>query len=85
MLPWARYGHTWGKSTQALRFQEVVVPRRGLEPPRGCPHMDLNHARLPIPPPRQGGTEAGIPPALVGGELYHRSTPCQRAPLSVEP
>src|SRR4051794_18427029 len=20
---------------------------RGLEPPRGCPHMDLNHARLP--------------------------------------
>ena len=23
---------------------------RGLEPPRVLPHMDLNHARLPIPP-----------------------------------
>src|SRR5688572_17734312 len=23
---------------------------RGLEPPRGCPHGDLNAARLPIPP-----------------------------------
>ena len=30
-----------------------VVPRRGLEPPQGCPYMDLNHARLPIPPPRR--------------------------------
>ncbi len=28
----------------------VLVPKRGLEPPRGCPHMVLNHARLPIPP-----------------------------------
>ena len=46
-----------------------VVPRRGLEPPRGCPHMDLNHARLPIPPPRrsrlrgarlQGSTGTGL-------------------------
>ena len=27
--------------------------KRGLEPPRGCPHMTLNHARLPIPPLRQ--------------------------------
>ena len=23
---------------------------RGIEPPQGCPHMNLNHARLPIPP-----------------------------------
>jgi hypothetical protein len=23
---------------------------RGLEPPRGFPHTDLNRARLPIPP-----------------------------------
>lgn len=37
-----------------------MVPRRGLEPPRGCPHMDLNHARLPIPPPRHEG-RAKIP------------------------
>ena len=32
--------------------KEDVVPRRGLEPPQGFPHMDLNHARLPISPPR---------------------------------
>ena len=36
-----------------FRSSLKVVPRRGLEPPRGCPHMDLNHARLPIPPPRR--------------------------------
>lgn len=29
---------------------EVMVRMRGLEPPRGCPHGDLNAARLPIPP-----------------------------------
>lgn len=27
-----------------------MVRMRGLEPPRDCSHMDLNHARLPIPP-----------------------------------
>jgi hypothetical protein len=27
---------------------------RGLEPPRGCPHTDLNRARLPIPPHPRG-------------------------------
>ena len=30
-----------------------MVPKRGLEPPRGCPHMALNHARLPVPPFRR--------------------------------
>ena len=29
-----------------------VVPRRGLEPPRGCPHWHLKPACLPISPPR---------------------------------
>ena len=28
-----------------------LVPRRGLEPPRGYPHWHLRPARLPIPPP----------------------------------
>jgi hypothetical protein len=28
----------------------IVVGKRGLEPPRHCCHMALNHARLPIPP-----------------------------------
>jgi hypothetical protein len=26
------------------------VPSKGLEPPHPCGYMDLNHARLPIPP-----------------------------------
>jgi hypothetical protein len=30
-----------------------MVPRRGLEPPRGCPHQHLKLACLPISPPRQ--------------------------------
>src|SRR5579884_680662 len=30
-----------------------LVPKKGLEPPRPCGHMDLNHARLPVPPLRQ--------------------------------
>jgi ketosteroid isomerase-like protein len=34
---------------------------RGLEPPRGCPHGDLNAARLPIPPhPRAAGNGSGV-------------------------
>src|SRR3954463_7130637 len=32
------------------------VRLRGLEPPRGCPHMDLNHACIPISPQPQGAT-----------------------------
>jgi hypothetical protein len=27
-----------------------MVQARGLEPPYSCEHMDLNRARLPIPP-----------------------------------
>ena len=30
----------------------IVVPKKGLEPPHPCGYMDLNHARLPIPPLR---------------------------------
>ena len=32
-------------------FSELV-PKKGLEPPHPCEYMDLNHARLPIPPLR---------------------------------
>ena len=46
---------------------------RGLEPPRGFPHTDLNRARLPIPPhPRGGGIVAslgGSEPLLDGGDV----------------
>src|SRR5579862_8875908 len=31
-----------------------MVPKKGLEPPHPCEYMDLNHARLPIPPLRHG-------------------------------
>ena len=31
---------------------ERLVPKKGLEPPHPCEYMDLNHARLPIPPLR---------------------------------
>jgi hypothetical protein len=31
-----------------------LVPKKGLEPPHPCEYMDLNHARLPIPPLRHG-------------------------------
>src|SRR5450759_1058602 len=30
-----------------------MVPKKGLEPPHPCGYMDLNHARLPIPPLRR--------------------------------
>lgn len=30
----------------------MLVPKKGLEPPHPCGYMDLNHARLPIPPLR---------------------------------
>src|SRR6056297_1372846 len=45
-----------GKETVA----QYLVPRRGLEPPRGFPHWHLKPARLPIPPPRHEG-QAGEP------------------------
>src|SRR6185437_13892003 len=35
------------------QIPKVMVPKKGLEPPHPCGYMDLNHARLPIPPLRQ--------------------------------
>ena len=35
------------------------MPKKGLEPPRPCGHMDLNHARLPVPPLRHDLLQAG--------------------------
>ena len=37
-----------------LGLSQSVVRAKGLEPSRGCPHMDLNHTRLPIPPRPRG-------------------------------
>ena len=36
------------------RSCKTLVPKGGLEPPHPCEYMDLNHARLPIPPLRHG-------------------------------
>ena len=36
------------------------MPKKGLEPPHPCGYMDLNHARLPIPPLRR---------QILGGDL----------------
>src|ERR1700738_4501640 len=33
-------------------FGDFLVPKKGLEPPHPCEYVDLNHARLPIPPLR---------------------------------
>src|SRR5580765_7910253 len=47
-----------------LADSEDLVPSKGLEPPHPCGYMDLNHARLPIPPRWQlqqcGGPEPPI-------------------------
>src|SRR5215831_18932471 len=49
-------GTHWTSLTLNLRKKKVtkdVVPKKGLEPPHPCGYMDLNHARLPIPPLRR--------------------------------
>src|SRR5205085_8165998 len=38
---------------EAAVGEKILVPKKGLEPPHPCGYMDLNHARLPIPPLRQ--------------------------------
>src|SRR5262249_862930 len=40
---------------------QTLVPKKGLEPPHPCGYMDLNHARLPIPPLRQVDYFARLP------------------------
>src|SRR3982074_935131 len=39
-------------------MKKILVPSKGLEPPHPCGYMDLNHARLPIPP-RWPGYDCG--------------------------
>ena len=47
--------------------RDPAMRMRGLEPPRGCPHTDLNRARLPIPPhPRAADIIAGAPNGSLG-------------------
>jgi hypothetical protein len=44
-----------------------MVPKKGLEPPHPCGYMDLNHARLPIPPLRQVDYFARQPDGCLSG------------------
>ena len=45
-------GYDWQTLSGALEspLSLQLVPSKGLEPPHPCGYMDLNHARLPIPP-----------------------------------
>ncbi len=47
--------------TLLARCLRELVPKKGLEPSHPCEYMDLNHARLPIPPLRLTTTRR--PPA----------------------
>ena len=57
-----------------------TVRKRGLEPPRPCGHMNLNHARLPIPPlphdkkgEEQGEILFALDPVKPGSSRVHRA------------
>src|ERR1035441_5189988 len=46
--------HEQPSNVPGCNHEKVLVPKKGLEPPHPCGYMDLNHARLPIPPLRRG-------------------------------
>jgi hypothetical protein len=60
-----------------------LVPKKGLEPPHPCEYVDLNHARLPIPPlrhmrllkrdPPSGQQLLSLAKALCGVKFCRRS------------
>ena len=62
-------GHQAAKSSRT----KEMVPKKGLEPPHPCEYMDLNHARLPIPPLRLGNLRARL-----NARLLERIANCGR-------
>jgi hypothetical protein len=50
------------------------VPSKGLEPPHRCRYMDLNHARLPIPPRWQVDSNRRGSQKPPGQDLHFYST-----------
>jgi hypothetical protein len=46
-----------------LDLLDKLVPKKGLEPPHPCEYVDLNHARLPIPPLRHMRLLRRVPPS----------------------
>ena len=64
------------------RICSCLVPKKGLEPPHPCGYMDLNHARLPIPPLRP----VVAPRANPGGSTMRSQTSIflrSRAPVKL--
>ena len=59
-------GVGWFLCRAPIRHPADLVRIRGLEPPLPCENMDLNHARLPIPP---------YPHMLVGLSILQRALP----------
>ena len=64
-----------------------LVPKKGLEPPHPCGYMDLNHARLPIPPLRHGEIQREIGSSkrtksasgtALNGQWFHSIASCAR-------
>ena len=73
------------ESPTTLLCTLLLVPSKGLEPPHPCEYMDLNHARLPIPPRWQVDFHcSGDPKAAVSGRptllFYRRNATCQTSP-----
>ena len=68
------------------RRRNLMVPKKGLEPPRPCGHMDLNHARLPIPPLRLDAELADQFSSAVGiSNFCKREEHCQTQGLADPP
>ena len=59
--------------------EKILVPKGGLEPPHPCEYMDLNHARLPIPPLRHARERHSnmLDTSTVFIECYKRWLYCQ--------
>jgi hypothetical protein len=66
-----------------LTVDNLMVPKKGLEPPHPCGYMDLNHARLPIPPLRPVWSRADQRWTAATPSVTKASTrvkpPCQEA------
>jgi len=52
-------------------LEQILVPSKGLEPPHRCRYMDLNHARLPIPPRWQMDCSCSDSLSAAGQEEWH--------------
>ena len=66
------------RTKKALSFESALVRETGLEPACTIVHMNLNHARLPIPPFPQIGGQGWIRTTEVGDGRF---TVCSLWPL----